>query len=640
MVGAARAVSLGAGRVSGLLCAAVAGVLVLALGNVTWDYARGEAAAPAGEFRQDVEGKRTFVTANFVVSFDKLGASLAGIGQTREPPYVRDIGLELERIRRWYGERDFRLPGKQHVRVVPVHKTRGMLDALMGNERFEVAGEAVPYASMMHIGCEDAGGRLFPIERLRTTLAHEYFHRIQQQYQVFMTPDAYLSEGSANLMEALVYPDQAEGTVRESGNMTPVLFDSVPLNEQADSAMAFFLFLSQKYGVALFRDIYEAYGGARNVFQTTWGAIEKAVGAREKGAGSMSGLFLEFADDFFTGNPPKHALYPILRTDRRGKNPLVKTQDIGRGPKGAVRFSNVRPFTADYVVCTSPGLVRVRGELVSSDGRAHVRLYHVGRDQTTYSCYLTRSQPRASGAIAVGPGTGIGLLFTNVGKGAGGGIVELTMEEVKTGFLQGDGVSLDPIFRADNPAREVKEQCAGTPEQPISNFQIWSNARSAKRTDQDVLSVCLWAYETAADLQKDFRRFSEENKSVRANNAAMSEPAGKSTHYVYEDRSRFTDTESVLNYRQLRYVGDRLDEERSVFDGEFVYRDRFTIRVWWMKYDTGENLEATAAPMIQRAKELIDLRYPDAQVKGTPVAERGVTTDTACLGPGMEHGTY
>ncbi len=550
------------------------------------------------------------MTGHFSISYDKIRPLLAKAGQPEEPPYVKAIGDELEKIWGLYNAWDYKIPNNQVVYLYPVaHGWDYLAGPARGDTiRPEVAGEAAKTGTMS-IGCTLPNGNLVPIHEMKRTLAHEYFHRIQMQYYKLVGPAKFMREGTANLMEILVYPELAEETIKASGNMTPVKFDSVPLVDQGDEAMSFFLYLTQRYGRDIIRKILVEYSG---MTATARSAIESAVKESGGNLESIESLFSDFSDDCFTSNPPKHALYPVLRINRR-QTPLFRNHFFKDYQSSVLTVEDMEPLTAKYFLCESPKRVKARVRLTSSQAGIVVRLYTVKERETSYTCMLGKGgKTETDESIYCGSEIKIGLLVTNRGSGTAGAVIEFSLEEVKMGFLKGDTETIDARFIPGSPQTKVEEAYGGTPDKPARNMQVNSEVKNASGVDS--LTLWLEEFQTSANAEDDLaKHMASDKEDIRRQNvdAERKKTAQFAYQCQYTDRSRFVDNvESTSNRTCVRSRDGKVHDKESVYDGLRIYRDRYMIRIYWTKKNTEEDLGPRADEMFKKARELIDKRFP------------------------------
>lgn len=593
------------------ICAAFAALAIASHASVASGEGSGTPAAPAGTFAVHLEHGKCYQTEHFTVCYDNLRQQLAAAGQPEEPAYVKAIGDELEKIWSLYDSWDLKTPKQQVVFLYPVaHGWDYIVGPARGDTlRPEVAGEAAK-TGHMSIGCILPGDRLVPIAEMKRTLAHEYFHRVQMQYYKLVGPDAYVREGTAGLIEILAYPELAEDTVMASGTMTPVKFDSLTLTDQGDEAMSFFLYLTRRFGRDIVRKMFVAYGG---LTATTRSAIESAV--KESGGASetLETLFSDFSDDFFASFPPKDPLYPVLRTDRR-KMPLFITHNLGSFQSSILQVDDIPPMTAKYYLCESPKPVLVKARLTSDQAGIVARIYSVTTSATTYVCMLGKGgSTETPDKIFCGGDNQIGVLVTNRGTGASGAVIEFSLEEVKTGFLEGDTQSICPRFVPGFPGAQVVEKGGGTPADPMPNMQAWSTIKNEYKRDD--MHISLFEYKTNQDAVKDLTGFSKTlQDEIEYNQKLAARPSTGSSEYKTDlvDRSRFVDNkESIANWKRTVYRGEKVHEQLTYYNAHRIYRGRFMVSINWMQDNTAEDPGPVADAMFKNACELIDKRFPD-----------------------------
>jgi len=571
--------------------------------------ARGEAPA-AGTFAVHLEHGACYQTGHFTVCYDKIRPQLAAAGQPEEPAYVKAIGDELEKIWAFYDSLDLKTPKQQTVFLYPIaHGWDYLAGPARGDTlRPEVAGEAA-ITGHMGIGCLLPGDRMVPITEMKRTLAHEYFHRVQMQYYKLVGPDAYMREGTAGLMEILAYPELAEDTVKASGNMTPVKFDSVTLTDQEDEAMSFFLYLTRRFGRDIVRKMFVAYGG---LTATTRSAIESAVKEGGGASETLETLFSDFSDDFFTSFPPKDPLYPILRTDRR-KMPLFITHNLGSSQSSVLQVDDIPPMTAKYYICESPKPVLARVRLTSDRAGIVVRIYAVTAGETRYLCMLGKGGATESPEkVFAGGDYQIGVLVTNRGTADAGAVIEFALEEVKQGFIDGDSRAIDARFVPGSPQLEITESCGGTQDKPIPNFFACSTNKANPRRDSVTISV--FEYREAPRVLEDFKRFSDQSKDgLRYEKESAAKPRGPRDWQIdLVDRSRFADkSEWICNWTRTTHRDGKVRDIVAFYQAYRIYRGRFMVSIGWTVDDNAEDLGPRAEEMFKKACELIDKRFPE-----------------------------
>lgn len=178
-----------------------------------------------------------------------------------------------------------------------------------------------------------------PINSLRATAAHEYFHAVQFAYDA--TEDSWLMEGSAVWAEEQAYDavndylQYVRGDSVITNSYPPVDEDSVH-NLRVYSAMLFFEHLTQTLGVTRMRDVWEAAAGAHYSLQAVQAVVSRHT--------SWSGFINRFA--VWNSRPPgvgyaERNLYPGghftvskrlgLNTTRTLKTAAMKRDHLSSG---------------------------------------------------------------------------------------------------------------------------------------------------------------------------------------------------------------------------------------------------------------------------------------------------------------------
>ena len=185
-----------------------------------------------------------------------------------------------------------------------------------------------------------------PLDSLRVTVAHEYNHILQFNYDTY--EDVWLFEDSATWMEEQVYPDINDYLnylpAFARGSQTPMTGRDIKIYSEA----VWNHWLTARYGPQVIRQVWESSQAGVNPKHMAIAAYSKAIATN--GGGSFAPEFGTFAAATaeWKANPafPDHAVYPNMR--RRGtlgRKPDKTTLDNTSFRLVKVRTKGDRPVT-------------------------------------------------------------------------------------------------------------------------------------------------------------------------------------------------------------------------------------------------------------------------------------------------------
>lgn len=388
-------------------------------------------AAPGGRFEHTSDNKRLYHTTNFTIDYTTIQRKLElpeSKQHTDHPEYIAEIGTMFEYVRGVYRGWGYRVPEHQWVTLHPlVHGWDFIFGPKKDSETYRplVEGESAKLGGQLSIGCYLENDKLMPMSQMKFPIVHEYYHRVQMQYYRLVAPGSFIREGTANIMELLVFPNEATATARANTNMSPQKFDSVSLNSQKDEAATFFLYLHDKFGPQFIQRVWENFEPT-SADPTGWAALEKTLKEQDSSDGIEYRLY-DFAEEYLAANPPANPLYSILRTNSRAnaKVTCIKEDNLTRDSEQTVKFTELPPYTCRYVIYDRPLPGKGKIKLSNADG-ATVRLYCVEPGSTTSIGQLKGSTELEA---SVGRGKRIGMLMTNNRFHKGSAEVTVTFEE-------------------------------------------------------------------------------------------------------------------------------------------------------------------------------------------------------------------
>lgn len=547
----------------------------------------------------------SYDTPHFTVDYGGVYKFTRNFRDETETAYLKKVGDELEAIRTQYEQWGLKTPDHQLVYLYPIVHGWDYLvgTGTLSSIRPEVYGEAAKLRGQMLVGVYNTNNSLLPFDELKLTLAHEYFHRVQMQYYRLVGPAKFLREGTANLMEILVYPDKAARSIPLNNNMTPVKFATVSLSSQGDETAAFFLYMTDKYTSRIISSIFEAYSSPMTA--TAVGAIEKGI--RAHGAKSdLSSLFFDFAEEFYASDPPSNKFYAQFRQDVTRNNvttKIIEKEKLGTVDDKMVVFDQ-EPLTARYRIFSRQNGARARVSLTQAGGGISVRLYTIEKDKAAYVGML-HSGNMGIVEMEIGMGKRIGALVTNMGSSAGK--VTLKMEFKDTtypGFRYDDARKISPEFKDLSSPNGVWQQITpavyGTKEDSYL-------CKYASVTSYTNLGAVKPYFDRLVTRAKDEQYVKHEWMTSWKNDRA--EPK-------IIDRCRFGDKEYVkdLSFCLMYeiYSGKGREETRAEtkWEAGCIYRDKFLIEIGGSVRKFGYDARSLYTEMMQKAKDLIDLRYP------------------------------
>lgn len=197
------------------------------------------------------------------------------------PPYIEQIGIELDNVKRiTCDERGFRMPlmerGKDSLDVF-VYDLKGVYGITFVSQYQDNPGSKAKisssYIALDNSYSKDKGFDNSRDDCMRVTAAHEFFHAVQNAYNV--GADSWWKEASATWNEDEIY-NGINDYIRYLDN-----FFSLPqrsIDENTYSGVIFAKYLSENFeGYKIIKDIWEAHAEGYN---NSIGAIDRVI--REK----------------------------------------------------------------------------------------------------------------------------------------------------------------------------------------------------------------------------------------------------------------------------------------------------------------------------------------------------------------------
>lgn len=212
-------------------------------------------------------------------------------GHAATPAFAATVARQLDYVHRYFVLRlGYRQPVSDAGSASPSDRgnPNGKFDVFLGNlgahgvygyctlDAGSPAARPTSYCALDN-DFREFGGT--PLNSLRATAAHEYFHAIQFAYDY--TEDAWLMEGSAVWAEERAfdgvndYLQYIRGDSAITNSVIPVDQDS-PLNARVYSSMLFFEHMTQTLGVTRMREAWEAARGTTYSLQ----ALRSVVASR------------------------------------------------------------------------------------------------------------------------------------------------------------------------------------------------------------------------------------------------------------------------------------------------------------------------------------------------------------------------
>jgi hypothetical protein len=216
-----------------------------------------------------VSNAKTYKTAHFIIYYGEdvpatsLWADYSGNGI---PDFIDNVSQILEYV--WDKEIN-QFGFKEPPGYLPIPVYIANTGILVNGEELTLSGEMCGYAMFdgvqSHIILNaNPPSSIFtkPIDMLKVTIAHEFFHLVQYAYKIDVdTVEKWLYEGTATWMENQVYPDINDYIYSYAGAILsyPEKGLVYPEGLTPYGTSLFFDYLSQKFGAEIVKDIWKNF---------------------------------------------------------------------------------------------------------------------------------------------------------------------------------------------------------------------------------------------------------------------------------------------------------------------------------------------------------------------------------------------
>jgi len=244
----------------------------------------------AGEINMFYETENFRITWKADVnSYRPAAFRLTGKDRSDRPLYIVRLGRSLEWARQQIYDWGYRIPeGKTTVYLVAKPNWSGEYEPT--NEASNITSSITLYPQY--------GTTWVPLEELRVSAGHEFFHRCQKQYfyNVMFKHEQWFMEGTAAWMEDQLYPEAN---------------DCYPTNVNKDThyekglaaieygAMPFIMYIAEKYGPDIIRMVWDK---SREDLAGHYGEESLDLVLRERGS-TLTAEWYDFLQAYFARKP-------------------------------------------------------------------------------------------------------------------------------------------------------------------------------------------------------------------------------------------------------------------------------------------------------------------------------------------------